>query len=254
MSTEKRRLAAAALIRRGVAVIPVPAGEKNPGRPGWEALRITEEQIPTYWTNGQNIGLLCGKPSGDRVDVDLDPDEAVKIAGRFLPPTLTGGRKSRPHSHWWYVSFGIESCDWKDTDGSKLVELRSTGRQTLVAPSTHPDGDEYVWHSETGLKMTEIGTAELARRLRELATATLIARHLPPIRTGTQGGGRHDYALALAGFLLRRGRFGDGPHPQDPQGRLGRDGLAKERSGKRSETWRTSSPTPQRTSKSVSPW
>src|ERR671914_225392 len=110
VSTEKRRRAAAALVRRGVAVIPVPAGEKNPGRPGWEALRITEEEIPNYWTNGQNVGLLCGAPSGHRVDVDLDPDEAVRIAGRFLPPTLTSGRESRPHSHWWYVSPGVASC------------------------------------------------------------------------------------------------------------------------------------------------
>ena len=209
MSTDKRRRAAAALIRRGVAVIPVPAGEKNPGRLGWEALRITEEEIPDYWTNGQNVGLLCGEPSGHRVDVDLDPDEAVRIAGRFLPPTLTSGRESRPHSHWWYVCANAESCDWKDTDGSKLVELRSTGRQTLVAPSTHPDGDEYTWHRESGLKMAEIGAAELARRLRELATAVLVARHLPPIRTGPEGGGRHDYALALAGFLLRSGRLGE---------------------------------------------
>jgi len=196
-------------IERGYAPIPVPAGEKNPGRPGWEALRITEEEIPTYWTNGQNVGLLCGKPSGDRVDVDLDAAEAVKMAFRFLPTTLTSGRKSRPHSHLWYVALGAETRDWKDTDGSKLVELRSTGRQTLVAPSIHPDGDEYVWHAETGLKMAEIGAAELTRRLRELATGTLIARHLPPIRTGTRGGGRHDYALALAGFLLPPGRLSE---------------------------------------------
>jgi hypothetical protein len=209
MSTEKRRRAAAVLIRRGVAVIPVPAGQKNPGRLGWEKLRITEEEIPDYWTNGQNVGLLCGEPSGGRVDVDLDSEEAMPITGRFLPPTLTSGRKSRPHSHWWYVSPGAESCDWKDTDGGNLVELRSTGRQTLVAPSTHPDGDEYVWHAETGLKMAEVGAAELICRLRELATAVLIARHLPPIRSGTEGGGRHDYALALAGFLLRPGRIGD---------------------------------------------
>src|SRR5215210_8011191 len=57
--------------------------------------------------------------------------------------------------------------------------------------------------------MVEIGAAELARRLRELATAVLISRHLPPLRTGTEGGGRHDYALALAGFLLRPGRLGE---------------------------------------------
>src|SRR5215207_3295019 len=207
VSTEKRRRAAAALIRRGVAVIPVPASEKNPGRPGWEALRITEEEIPNYWTNGQNVGLLCGEPSGGRVDVDLDADEAMKIAFRFLPATLTSGRKSRPHSHCWYLAPGVDSCDWKDTDGKKLVELRSTGRQTLVAPSTHPDGDEYVWHP--GPEMEAIPAGELVARCRELATAVLIARHLPPIRTGTEGGGRHDYALALAGFLLRSGRLGE---------------------------------------------
>ena len=90
VGTEERRRAATSLIRQGVSIIPIPAGEKNPKRGGWEALRITEEEIPRYWTNGQNIGLLCGQPSGGRVDVDLDANEAVKIAGRFLAPTLTG--------------------------------------------------------------------------------------------------------------------------------------------------------------------
>jgi Bifunctional DNA primase/polymerase, N-terminal len=207
LSTTESRRAAVGLIRRGIAVIAVPSGEKNPNRSGWHEERITEEDVPFHWTNGQNVGLLCGEPSGGRVDVDLDADEAVKIAGRFLYPTLTSGRESRPHSHWWYVAPGAESCDWKDSDGSKLVELRSTGRQTLVAPSLHPDGDEYVWHTETGLKMAEIGAAELTRRLGELATTVMIARYLPLIRTGTEGGGRHDYALALAGFLLRSDRL-----------------------------------------------
>jgi hypothetical protein len=202
VSTEQRQRAATALIRRGVAVIPVPADEKNPKRFGWEALRIPEEEVPNYWTNGQNIGVLVGEPSGWRVDVDLDADEAVKIAFRFLAATLTSGRKSRPYSHCWYVAPGAESADWKDSDGKKLVELRSTGRQTLVAPSTHPDGDEYVWHSEAGLKMAEVSAAELRVRCRELATAALIARHVPP------EGSRHDYAMALAGFVLRDGRMG----------------------------------------------
>ncbi len=201
MSTDKRRRAAAALIRRGVAAIPVPAGEKNPGRPGWESLRITEEEIPNYWTNGQNVGLLCGEPSGWRVDVDLDADEAVKVAFRFLPETLTSGRESRPHSHCWYVAPDVESADWKDVDGKKLLELRSTGRQTLVAPSTHPGGDEYIWHYEAGLKTAEVPAATLKDRCRELATAALIARHVPP------EGSRHDYAMALAGFVLRDGRM-----------------------------------------------
>jgi hypothetical protein len=171
-------------------------------------LRITEEKVPDYWTNGQNIGLLTGEPSGWLVDVDLDVPEAVNIAGRFLPQTLTSGRGSRPDSHWWPRAKGATNRDFRDTDGKKrLVELRSTGRQTLVAPSVHPSGEKYIWHRESGLDVAEIPAEEL--EVRELATAALIARHLPPIRdenTG-EGGGRHDYAMPLAGFLLKPGRL-----------------------------------------------
>jgi hypothetical protein len=159
--------------------------------------------------DGQNIGVLNGAPSDWRVCVDLDVPEALGIAGRFLPPTLTSGRESRPHSHWWFISTGAESEKFKDTDGTMLLELRSTGCQTIVAPSVHPTGEQYVWHEESDLEMARVVSAELKDRLRELATATLIARHLPAIRdeaTG-EGGGRHDYAMALCGFLVRPRRL-----------------------------------------------
>jgi hypothetical protein len=208
VTTEESRRAAIGLIRCGVAPIPVPAGEKNPGRLGWETLRISEEEVPSYWTNGQNVGVLCGEPSGWLVDVDLDADEAVKVAGRFMPPTRTSGREKRLASHWWYVSVGATSTDWADfgDDGrvDKLVEVRSSGRHTLVSPSTGPEGDPYLWHDDDGVKATEIVPEELLARCRELATAALIARHVPPT------GGRHDFALALAGFVLRPGRMGEG--------------------------------------------
>jgi hypothetical protein len=181
-STEERRRAVAKYIERGAVVIPVPAGRKKPIHDGWQDLRLTLEDISHYWTDGQNIGLLTGEPSRWRVDADLDVEEAVRIAGRFLPPTLTSGRKSRPHSHWWYTAPGAESRDWTDIDGKRLIELRSTGRQTLVAPSTHPSGEEYIWYSESGLEMAKISAAELEARLRELATATLVVRRLPEIK------------------------------------------------------------------------
>jgi putative DNA primase/helicase len=101
-STDARQRAAVRYIERGGAVIPVPPGSKDPGRDEWQNMRVTAEDVPRYWTNGQNVGLLTGEPSGWLVDVDLDVEEAVKVAGRFLPQTLTSGRKSRPHSHWWF--------------------------------------------------------------------------------------------------------------------------------------------------------
>src|SRR3954454_21504820 len=92
--------AAKRYIAAGLAVIPVPAGSKNPNRRGWENERWTVEDVAHQWTNGQNVGLLTGKPSGWLETVDLDVPEAIKIAGPFLPPTRTSGRESTPHSHW----------------------------------------------------------------------------------------------------------------------------------------------------------
>lgn len=195
--------AAQRYLNRGFAVVPLPAGEKAPRIAGWQELRLTPEDLPRYFANGSNVGLLLGEASGGLVDIDLDAGESVKVAGRFLSPTLTSGRERRKHSHWWYLAPGAESRDWKAPDGAKLVELRSTGRQTVAPPSTHPSGERYVWH---GGELAEVGAQELHRRCRELATAALIARHVPAHRA-EGGGGRHEYALALAGFLLRPGRF-----------------------------------------------
>jgi hypothetical protein len=179
-STEARRRAVAKYLSRGIAVIPVRKDEKDPELLGWQDLRITEEDIPHYWTNGQNIGVLNGEPSGWRVCADLDVAEALSIVGRFCPPTLTSGRQSRQHSQWWFISLGAETEKFKDVDGTTLLELRSTGCQTIVA-SVHPSGERYVWHSESGFEMAHIEATELKRTLRELATSTLIARYLPPI-------------------------------------------------------------------------
>jgi hypothetical protein len=196
--------AAARYIERGWVPVPVPAGEKNPGRDGWEKLRIGLEDIPRFFNNGQNIGLHCGEPSGWLVCVDLDTPEALKIAKRFLPQTLTSGRESTPDAHWWFTCEGAEHKVFNRLDAAKpLLELRSTGHHTLVEPSAHPSGERYCW-SQNGHKIAKVSPEELLRRCQELATAALIARQLP--KTSDEGGGgRHELAMALTGFILRRG-------------------------------------------------
>ncbi|WP_053058164.1 phage/plasmid primase, P4 family [Rubrobacter aplysinae] len=200
--------AAARYVGDGYCVVPVPSGEKNPGRPGWQSLRISEEEVPSYFNNGQNIGVHTGEPSGWLVDVDLDTPEAREIAGRFLPETLTSGRPSSPDSHWWYYAEGAEYRTFSDLapNGEVLLELRSNGHHTLVYPSVHPSGEKITW-SESGLETHSMDAGKLAEACRKLAAASLIARHLPELKDKrtNAGGGRHNLALALAGFLLRRG-------------------------------------------------
>ncbi len=187
-----------AYIREGLAPIPIPRGEKEPVLKGWPQLRIQEEEVPRYWNDSQNVGILTGAPSGGLVDVDLDCPEAVAVADVLLPRTgRVHGRPGNPSSHRWYIADPIpRTTKLKDADGSTLVEIRSTGVQTIVPPSVHPSGEEIRWEWEDGPGRVE-GDA-LLHAVQQVAAVALLAQHWPRK-------GRHDASLALAGALLRAG-------------------------------------------------
>ncbi|MCC6284786.1 MAG: DUF3987 domain-containing protein [Phycisphaerales bacterium] len=132
-------------LSRGYAVIPVPARKKIPVIKGWTDLRLSERDLPAHFNGTGNIGVLLGEPSGWLVDVDLDCEEAVALAPKFLPPTgAMSGRPGKPASHWWYVCEGAKTRKHQDPATKKMiVELRSTGAQTVVGPSMHPSGEQY---------------------------------------------------------------------------------------------------------------
>ncbi len=131
-------------LEKGLAPIPIPPGSKNPGREKWQEERYSKEDVPATWGRGEkNVGIINGKRSRWCVAVDCDCPEALRLAPKFLPPTLKGGRRSTPGSHWWYRSPGCESLFLKDMDGRRILELRSNGCQTVVYPSKHPSGELY---------------------------------------------------------------------------------------------------------------
>jgi Bifunctional DNA primase/polymerase, N-terminal len=202
--------AAQQLTARGWRVVPVPHRSKALHIPGWQALRLDPTDLPRHFDGRpQNVGLLTGEPSAGLADLDLDAAEAVRLAPYFLPETgLVSGRASRPRSHAWYIADPLASTtkfrDPMTADGderSMLVELRSTGCQTIVYPSVHPCGETVRWESD-GEPATVEGR-ELVACAARLATAALLARHWPTT------GSRQDAALALAGGLLRGGWVAD---------------------------------------------
>jgi hypothetical protein len=187
-------------LKRGWQPIPVPFQSKKPVLKDWPNLRVTEVDFAKHFAGGlQNIGLLLGEPSNGLVDVDLDAPEAVLLADAFLPKTgMAHGRQSRPRSHLWYVCAAIpKSQKFTDVDGVVLVELRSTGQQTIVPPSVHPSGESITWDGPC--ESSVVDSEALIAQVRVLAACCLIARHWP------REGSRHEAALALAGGLLRSG-------------------------------------------------
>lgn len=196
--------AAVAYVEQDLAVVPIPPREKAPRIPNWTALRLRLIELPAHFSNGENIGLILGTPSGGLIDVDLDAREVVAVSDFFLPPTgLVHGRSTMPRSHRWYqVSPSpkyLKLCDplleKSDPEKATLIELRQDGHLTVVPPSVHPAGERYEW-ARIGEPACLDG-ATLSGAAARVAAAALLARHWPA------PGQRHDAALALAGMLLR---------------------------------------------------
>lgn len=182
---EPKNVLEAAELYTQMGFFVLPCNGKKPILKGWPELRLGLADLPEYFDHGPNVALILGEPSGWLVNVDLDVEEACKIADWFLPVTLVSGRESTPGSHHWYVSPGLKNRKWQDTDGVVLLETRSTRSQTLVEPSVHPSGESYAWDRHGLLEPIEVDAEELHKRCRELATATVLARHMP-------AGGRHE--------------------------------------------------------------
>jgi hypothetical protein len=185
---------------RGICVLDAPYGKKDQDQDGWNDRRLSEEDIRQRFTGRRrNLAVLLGEPSNGLVDIDLDCPEAMVLADEFLPTTgWRFGRASKPDSHWLYVADPIpEYVRFKDVDGTMLVELRSTGYQTIFPPSTHPSEERIEWGEYQ--QPARLPAHELLRAVRRLAAATLLARRWPA------EGSRNDAALALAGSLLRGG-------------------------------------------------
>lgn len=207
----KRKLdavgAARSWLELGIRTVPIAPGSKRPsGGDGWNKLRISEKSLEKHFRAGDNVGGLWGEPSGWIVDVDLDWDEAARFAEHYLPETFIYGRRSRPNTHYLYRVKGAVNLsrllpkNKKDPDPDnegKIIEIRSTGSQSVLPPSMHPDNERYEINHD--IEFTSITKAELERRVDRVAAAAVLLRNFP------SSGGRHDYIHALTGGLMWSG-------------------------------------------------
>lgn len=164
---------------QGIVPVLVPPRSKKPmGGDGWQMLRPTRDEV-AQWPDDHNLGALLGEPSGWRVDVDLDTAEAIELAPFYLPETWTFGRRSKPRSHPQYIARGAQTRQFKHDGIGMIVELRSTGGQTIWPGSTHESGEIIEWDPDccdAAEGPREVDAADLLRRVANLACAA-IARH-----------------------------------------------------------------------------
>ena len=170
------RAAAEQYAKRGWSVIPIPPRSKNPGLKGWERMRLTAESLDDHF-NGrpQNVGVLLGEPSGWLIDVDLDHPRAVELAPQFLPSTpAVFGRASNQRSHWLYrVTAPLATKKFRSKSAGMIVEVRSTGMQTVFPPSTHETGEAIRWE-EGEQEPAEVNPDALIESAKRLADAVRV--------------------------------------------------------------------------------
>lgn len=206
---------------RGMVPVRLKGGTKSPTVPGWTQMtreryhsRPVAEEFPApsaLHPTGSNVGLVLGQASGGLVDIDLDHPLTARIGRLIFPPTaMKHGRDGFALSHLWYrVTDGPpdQVVQWMDPTISEkkkrvILELRSTGGQTMIPPSVHPDTQEQLQWIGQPFGGDEGPRAVTRVEIQWWAGLTAMMYHLIEAGIGHEGS-RHSAYLALAGGLLR---------------------------------------------------
>src|SRR5215204_1881928 len=194
----------------GIKLVRLSHRTKKPVDEEWQQQQVPLEDLQEWVRQGGDVGWQCGEVSGWMSIVDLDCAEARRLAARFLPETLRGAKGKEAPSQYFYRSPDLGYKKFSELGGTaELIALKASnngrGHQVAVAPSAHRE--KGLYHFVGGYNPASIAVVdkdELRHRVGMLATAALIVRVLPPSRD-EGGGGRHDLALALSGYMLRNG-------------------------------------------------
>jgi hypothetical protein len=193
-------------LEKKVYTVPLRSRSKRPKTTNWPHLRLVEDDLDNgAFKPGDNIGALWGDASDHAVDVDLDMEEAIWVADYILPETFIYGRTGKERSHYVYKVMGAQTRKWQVQELGTIVEIRSTGAQSVIPPSRHPEGGIYCTDEDEDF--TQLTKLDLERYADEIAVAAVFTHHYP------EAGSRHDYVHACTGALC---------HQEWPEEKIGR--------------------------------
>jgi len=181
-------------LEKNVYTVPLRSRSKRPKAKDWPHLRLVQEDLDNgAFHLGDNIGALWGDASDHATDIDLDMEEAVWVAEHLLPETFTYGRTGKEYSHYIFRVIGAQTKKWQTQELGTIVEIRSTGAQSVIPPSRHPEGGMYFTHDD--VDFTQVTKMDMERYCDEIAVASVFVHFYP------ESGSRHDYVHAMTGTL-----------------------------------------------------
>jgi|GEM_PF-5992002 len=130
---------------KGLIPVPLFPSKKNPMISDWQKPELYNDSFSEKFPNA-NIGLLLQ----DIIVVDIDTtDKSLqKEIYDQLPPVFVGkiGNKDKG-INFFFKSSGEVSQTFK------AVEILAVGKQTVLPPSIHPNGYEYIWINKSLLEI-----------------------------------------------------------------------------------------------------
>ena len=146
------RLAAEALLDAGYSPLPVIPGQKKPALRAWSnfcAAPMARDRIRDYaarWPRA-SLGLALGYAGVIALDVDTEDASQLAAIRAALPPFAVAKAGAKGFTAFYRAPFGalIPSRHFADTQKRAIVDLLSTGTQTVLPPSPHPAGHAYRW-------------------------------------------------------------------------------------------------------------
>ena len=145
---------ALAYLAKGYSVIPLAAKQKGPKLPGWSTycnILMKPEDAQAFYGRNHNIGLALGEASGVcAVDIDTDDEEWLKKIEKILPRSPVQKKGARGYTAFFKYN-GLPSKSVKSEDGLAGIDFLSSGKQTVLPPSIHPNGNEYYWITKDSL-------------------------------------------------------------------------------------------------------
>jgi len=197
--------------RLGFSLIPIKPEDKRPALSRWgqyQKKRAGEKEINDWFSDGKNnIGIVCGKVSGNLVALDFDDPLCAHYCfnvSDLAERTPVG--KTGHGIHIYGQSDGVvkkttfrKKSD-KDTEYLPL-DIQAEGSYVVAPPSIHPDGRKYEFLKEFTGKIIRFDYKKLAKKIEEWKEEwPIIERILPEWKTGN----RQNLAMGLVGFLRKR--------------------------------------------------
>ena len=155
-----------ALVSNGYSAIPIMPGSKRPGtmsRGRWygdlDWTRFSD-RLPTdievgVWKRYPDAGIcvvLGGEHNVVAIDVDTEDGDEVEALRKIIPKSPVAKRGAKGYTAFFRAAPQIASRPF-DTKHGRAVDLLCRGKQTVVAPTLHPEtGLPYMWLTDSTLE------------------------------------------------------------------------------------------------------